>query len=76
MRKIVLQIELKKGGVETFDDVITALQHTAGTLTDSSEVLEPFSHAQDARIFDNLGNEVGVFTVTTDSLNDFANQLA
>jgi hypothetical protein len=71
--KVVLQIELEPGKVETFDDVVTTLCHTAGSLGDPTE---PLTSSQEGAIFTNQGIEVGIFTVTNDPINDFTNQLA
>lgn len=57
------------------DQVLTALQATAGTLSDSSEPLSTFG-PQDVGIFTDGGQSVGMFTITADPINDFTRQLA
>ena len=75
VKKIVIQIELNEGGIESYDHVLAALQATAGTLSDSSEPLSA-SGPQDVGVFTDGGQFVGVFTITDDPINDFTHQLS
>ncbi|MHB1743606.1 MAG: hypothetical protein ACYCRE_02410 [Acidobacteriaceae bacterium] len=75
MKKIVVQIELKRGGIESYDHVMAALQATVGTLSDSSDTLSTYG-LQDVGVFDAGGQYVGVFTITNDPINDFTRQIA
>jgi hypothetical protein len=72
--KIVIQINLEPGKVESYDDVVDALKTTAATLSSSSEPLNEMDG--EAYIFTNQGDEVGVFTVTANPINSFNLQLS
>lgn len=57
--QIIIKVNLGRN-VETFDDLITALQATAGSLSDSTELL---SEGEYGNIFDNQDHEIGYFRV-------------
>jgi hypothetical protein len=58
--RFTLEIELDKG-VQTFDDVVTAVQACAGSLSDSTAIL---SAGETAKLWDDNGDTVGKWEVT------------
>jgi hypothetical protein len=65
--KITIEIELG-GSVWSWDDVCRAVVCTAGTLSDSSEVLDPGTKGW---VFDHDGKDVGQFIMVDRSVRDF-----
>ena len=67
--RITIEVELG-GSVWSYDDVVDALQVTAGTLKDSSEGLDV---GEKGFVFNSDAEDVGQFIVREGSVADFHN---
>jgi hypothetical protein len=66
--QFILTIDLERGVIESFDDVITAMQFTAGTLTDSTDAVQP---GQDGELLDSAGDPIGNWVIREEHQCEF-----